>query len=155
MNPPPPLSQTMSRPDTEKRLIGIKTAVVAVIVALLAVVVWALIPTEPEPVPLPIGEWLAKDGSFWMKVKDSSIRIGRNGEKSTFAVLPNNANGRKIYDRDDLAKAHPQRLRVLENGNVEWLREARGPSPEYKTVFLKSDELKAESGSAWSPPWEQ
>ncbi len=154
MTIPPPSPQTMPRHDTEKCSIGVKIAIVAVVVALLAAVVWALIP-EPEPVPLPIGEWCAKDGSFWMQVKDSSIRIGRNGEKATFAVLPNNANGRKVYDRDDLAKAHPQRLRALENGNVEWLREARGPSPEYKTDFLKGGEVKAEPDSEWSPPWEQ
>lgn len=154
MNAPPPLPQTMLQPDTRKHLIGFKIAVGAVAVSLLAIAIWALIP-EPEPVPLPIGEWLSKDGSLWMQVKESSIRIGRNGENSTFAVLPNNANGRKVYDRDDLAKAHPQRLRALENGTVEWLREARGPSPEYNTVFLKREELKTEYGSSWSPPWEQ
>ncbi len=114
-----------------------KLAIGAVAFALLSWLIWALLP-EPEPVPLQIGEWTAVNSSDWMRVSSSSIRIGR--DDSAYAVLPNNANGRRVYDKNDLAKVHPQRIRILENGNVEWIREAAGPSPEYRLVFRKRGE---------------
>lgn len=153
MSTRPLLTQSKPHAETAFRSAGVKIVVGIVGVALLSLLVGALV-FKPVPAPLPVGEWSAKDGSFWMQVGPSSIRIGRTGEKATFAVLPNNANGQKIYDRDDMTKAHPYHLRTRTDGSVEWLREATGPSPEYTTLFLKGGGPGAESGSVWRPPWE-
>ncbi len=126
-----------------------KIAILAVAVVFLMGLILAQI-HELKPIPLPIGEWTAKNRD-WMRVSSSSIRIGR--DNSSYAVLPNNANGRRIFDRNDLAKVHPQRLRILENGDVEYIREASGPSPEYRIVFQLKGKGEEESDSTRSSSW--
>lgn len=98
------------------------------------VAVWILAPGR-----IPEGEWQTEDGRFWMKVDAGTASIGRHGDRSSFAVLPNRVRWGRLYDRDDLAKAHPQHLRDLGEGRIEWRREAVPPSPEYRAVFMRKD----------------
>ena len=84
--------------------------------------------------PLPIGEYVAEQSSEKMKVEEDNVRIIRG--KSTLYELPNRTNNR-IYDKDDLVKSKPQRLNLIEEGKVEWIREPAGPNPQYKVIFIR------------------
>ena len=81
---------------------------------------------------IPAGTYVAEGGNEIMAVDNDNVRIVRG--KSTLYFLPNRTN-RKVYDKDDLAQAHPQRLFLVATNTVEWIREPAGPSPKYKVVF--------------------
>lgn len=83
---------------------------------------------------IPIGEYGAKKSQERMIVDTDNVRIIRG--KSTLYLLPNKTNTR-VYANDDLAKSKPQRLYLWGNDKVEWIREATGPSPEYKMIFVR------------------
>ncbi len=86
---------------------------------------------------VPSNTYVAEKGSEIMIVDSDSVRIVRG--KSTLYSLPNRTN-RKVYDKDDLAKSKPQRLRRVDADRVEWIREPAGPTPEYKVIFKSSGE---------------
>lgn len=82
---------------------------------------------------IPSGTYVAGEGIKIIMVADNdNVRIVRG--KSTLYSLPNRTN-RKVYDKDDLAQSHPQRLFLVATDTVEWIREPVGPSPEYKVMF--------------------
>ncbi len=72
-----------------------------------------------------------------MTVTKQTVRI-RNG-KSTWATLPNLGAGRELYDKDDLAKAHPQRLQLRGDGQIEYIRAATPPFPEQRLIFVRDE----------------
>lgn len=80
------------------------------------------------------GNYVAEGGKEWLSVSNGVVRIGR--DKSSFSVLPNKTN-EKLFDKNDLSFAHPQYLRSVEDNMVEWVREASGPSPQYKIIFRR------------------
>ena len=82
--------------------------------------------------PLPEGNYVTERGSEWMHVADDTVIIGR--DESSFSVLPNRSNV-KLFDKNDLSRAHPQYLRKIDNDTVEWIRKASGPAPQYKIIF--------------------
>lgn len=86
---------------------------------------------------IPPNTYVAEKGGEIMIVDNDSVRIVRS--KSTLYSLPNRTN-RKVYDKDDLAKSKPQRLRRVDADRVEWIREPAGPSPKYKVIFKSSGE---------------
>lgn len=86
---------------------------------------------------IPPDTYVAEKGGEIMIVDNDSVRIIRG--KSTLYFLPNRTN-RKVYDKDDLAKSRPQRLRRVNTDMVEWIREPAGPTPEYKVIFKSSGE---------------
>ena len=86
---------------------------------------------------IPPNTYVADKGGEIMIVANDSVRIVRG--KSTLYYLPNRTN-RKVYDKDDLAKSKPQRLRRVDADRVEWIREPAGPTPEYKVIFKSSGE---------------
>ena len=86
---------------------------------------------------IPPNTYVADKGGEIMIVDNDSVRIVRG--KSTLYFLPNRTN-RKVYDKDDLAKSRPQRLRRVNTDMVEWIREPAGPTPEYKVIFKSSGE---------------
>ena len=86
---------------------------------------------------IPPNTYVAEKGGEIMIVDNDSVRIVRG--KSTLYFLPNRTN-RKVYDKDDLAKSRPQRLRRVNTDMVEWIREPAGPTPEYKVIFKSSGE---------------
>ena len=86
---------------------------------------------------IPPNTYVADKGGEIMIVDNDCVRIVRG--KSTLYSLPNRTN-RKVYDKDDLAKSKPQRLRCVDADRVEWIRESAGPSPEYKVIFKSSGE---------------
>lgn len=85
---------------------------------------------------IPPNTYVAEKGGEIMIVDNDSVRIVRS--KSTLYSLPNEIN-KIVYDKDDLSKSKPQRLRRVDTDRVEWIREPAGPSPEYKVMFLKQD----------------
>ena len=86
---------------------------------------------------IPPNTYVAEKGGEIMIVDNDSVRIVRG--KSTLYYLPNRTN-RKVYDKYDLAKSKPQRLRRVDADRVEWIREPAGPSPKYKVIFKSSGE---------------
>ena len=82
---------------------------------------------------VPGGQYRSLSSTDEMMVIKDTIRL-RNG-KSTWATLPNKASGRKLFDANDLAKAHPQRLKILKDGRVEYIRDASPPFPEQRIIF--------------------
>ena len=110
--------------------------VVLVVAAAVALAVVCAISFAPSP-KLTFGKWDSTDTSMWLCVDAKTISVGREGEPS-FAILPHKANGRRVYGQDDLAKAHPYRLKLLGDGSVRLIREASGPSPKFEKVFRLS-----------------
>ena len=86
---------------------------------------------------IPPNTYVADKGGEIMIVDNDSVRIVRG--KSTLYSLPNRTN-RKVYDKDDLAQSHPQRLYFVAMNTVEWIREPVGPSPKYKVIFKSRGE---------------
>ncbi len=110
---------------------------ICAVVAVLAVVVVAIIYFNRIG-HIPSGTYVAEEGIKIIMVADNdNVRIVRG--KSTLYSLPNRTN-RKVYDKDDLAKSKPQRLRRVDADRVEWIREPAGPSPKYKVIFKSSGE---------------
>lgn len=109
---------------------------ICAVVAVLAVVVFVIIYFNRIR-HIPSGTYVAEKGSEIMVADNDNVRIVRG--KSTLYSLPNRTN-RKVYDKDDLAKSKPQRLRRVDADRVEWIREPAGPTPEYKVIFKSSGE---------------
>ena len=86
---------------------------------------------------LTLGKWVSDDASMWLRADSGSIAVGRSG-KPSFAILPHKVNGRRIYDQNDLAKAHPYRVKLRDDGTVILIREASGPSPKFEKTFRLS-----------------
>ncbi len=112
-----------------------KKAIIVLALTAVAIALWFAL----RPVPTIVdGRYRAISGPEWMEVHGDSVRVGRGN--SSFSILRNRASGRKIYDRNDLAKAHPQRLRIIDENRVEWTRDPSPPSPLYKIVFQRDSE---------------
>lgn len=124
--------------QTQARLTGKRRGLLVAIVALAALGIGISIFVQRMwfPTPLADGQWRARGGKkAWMRVEGDAVFIGRLNDAVPHTELPNKPNGRRIFEKNDLGKAHPQRLSVQKDGSVEWIREASGPSPEYRTVF--------------------
>lgn len=85
---------------------------------------------------IPPGEYVTEQGSEKMTVDTNTVRIIRG--KATLYLLPNKTSIR-VYSNDDLAKTKPQRLCLVGDDKVEWIREPAGPCPEYKMIFSKRE----------------
>lgn len=107
--------------------------VMAAVIAALMVVVCLLCYINRSG-QIPIGEYVAEQGRERMTVDADNVRIIRG--KSTLYLLPNMTN-RRVYSKDDLSKAKPQRLNLAETNVVQWVREAAGPTPQYKVMFVR------------------
>lgn len=112
---------------------GLRRWKVAALAVFLVVVATSL--TRGGRATVPEGEYHSVTSGDTMIVTRDSVRL-REG-KSTWATLPNCASGRRLYDADDLAKAHPQRLKLLGDGQVEYIREASPPFPEQRLTFVR------------------
>ena len=115
---------------------GKKRAVFVIVGTTLIIAVWAMLTraTNTSATKLIRGKWESIDSSWWLCVDAETIAVGREGEPS-FAILPHRVNGQRIYDQNDLAKAHPYRLKLLGDDSVKLVREASGPSPKYEKTF--------------------
>ena len=120
----------------DKKRIVFVIAGMTLVIAVLALFTSAMSMLTPSP-KLTRGKWDSPDSSWWLGVDAETIAVGREGEPS-FAILPHKVNGRRIYDQNDLAKAHPYRLKLLDDGSVKLIREASGPSPKYEKTFRLS-----------------
>ena len=97
---------------------------------------------EPPPAPkvdpkVPSGIYRSESSQDILEASPDGICIRRG--KSTWSRLPNDPTGRVLFDRDDLARSWPQRLRLLDNGKVEHTKDAKPPFPEQKLVFVPDE----------------
>lgn len=90
---------------------------------------------RPPSGVVPMGSYRSKTSDDIMVVDARGVRL-RQG-KSTWAQLPNDATGKTLYDKNDLAKAHPMRIQLDPGGGVTFIREAAPPFPRQVIVFVR------------------
>ena len=93
-------------------------------------------PTWVNPQTVPDGLYYSTNSAVAMTVGGDEVRLIQG--KTTWVVLPNDASGSSLFDRNDLAKAHPHRLRLMDDFRVEFVRNAVPPFPEQRLVFEKA-----------------